>query len=85
MTTITDFHTMTFEKKCDVITFGGAYLMHRTVGETKVFLYHVDGFYVEVFYSPKSAMVLMMNAFSNVTGLDPYLDTISLAGIKETA
>lgn len=83
MTTITAFHTMTFQEKCDVITFSAAYLMHRTVGETKVFLYYADGFYIEIFYSSKSAMVLMMNAFDNASGLEPYLDAISLSGLKE--
>jgi hypothetical protein len=81
MTTLTDFNTMTFEQKCDVITLGAAYLMHRTIGETKVFLYYVDGFYIEVFYSSKSAKVLMMNGFENPIGLDPYLDIISLGSL----
>ena len=83
MTTITDFQAMTFDKKCSVITLGAAYLMHRTIGEIKVFLYFVDGYYIEVFYSSKSAMVLMMNAFDNASGLEPYLDVISLSGLEE--
>ena len=84
MTTLADFGTMTFEKKCDVITFGAAYLTYRTVGKTKVFLYFADGFYIEVFYSSQTATVLMMNAFDNVVGLEPYLDAISLAGLDES-
>ena len=79
MLTLTDFRVMPFEKKCDVITFTGNYLVHRTLGECKVFLYHAEGFYIEVFYSSAHTKVLMINAFDKATGLEPYLDKISLA------
>lgn len=85
MTTLIDFTTMSFEKKCDVITDGSVYLTHRSAGETKVFLYHANGFYIEVFYSSKSAKVLMMNAFENTDGLEPYLNSISLSGLNGIA
>jgi len=81
MMTLTDFRVMPFEKKCDVITFNGNYLAHRTLGECRVFLYHAEEFYIEVFYSPKHSKVLMINAFENVIGLQPYLDKISLADL----
>ena len=78
MLTLTDFRVMPFEKKCDLITFTGNYLAHRTLGECKVFLYYAEGFYIEVFYSPRYQKVLMINAFEKAIGLDPYLDNISL-------
>jgi hypothetical protein len=81
MLTLTDFRVMPFEKKCDVITFTGNYLVHRTLGECKVFLYYAEGFYIEVFYSPIHAKVLMINAFDKFVGLDPYLDKISLTDL----
>ncbi|HTJ52362.1 MAG TPA: hypothetical protein VL443_23045 [Cyclobacteriaceae bacterium] len=81
MLTLTDFRVMPFEKKCDVITFTSNYLVHRTLGDCKVFLYHAEHFYIEVFYSPKHAKVLMINAFEKTIGLEPYLDKISLADL----
>lgn len=81
MITLTDFRIMPFEKKCDVITFNGNYLLHRTIGDCKVFLYHADKFYIEVFYTPKHAKVLMINAFDKAIGLEPYLNKISLADL----
>jgi hypothetical protein len=81
MLTLTDFRVMSFEKKCDIVTFSGNYLVHRTLGDCKVFLYHAEKFYIEVFYSPRHAKVLMINAFESANGLDPYLDKISLAEI----
>jgi hypothetical protein len=56
-------------------------LVQRTLGDCKVFLYHTNQFFVEVFYSPKHQKVLMINAFDKPTGLEPYLDKISLVGL----
>ena len=78
MSTLDDFRVMPFEKKCDVITFQGSYLLQRSLGDCKVFLYSFEGFYIEVFYSPKFQKVLMINAFDKPVGLTPYLDMISI-------
>lgn len=78
MLNLDSFRVMPFEKKCDVITFQGNYLMQRTLADCKVFLYFAEGFFIEVFYSPKHQKVLMINAFEKTIGLQPYLDKISL-------
>jgi hypothetical protein len=75
MLTLQDFRVMPFEKKCDVITFSGNYLAQRTLADC------TEGFFVEVFYSPKYQKVLMINAFEKPIGLEPYLDKISLADL----
>ena len=82
MVTINDFRVMTFEHKCDVVTYYGQYLTHRFLGECKVFLYAAEGFFIEVYYSPKYQKVLMINAFDQVIGLESYLDLISLADLE---
>jgi hypothetical protein len=81
MTTLTDFSAMPFEKKCDIIAFGSNYLEHRVTGETKVFLYQAEQFFIEVYFSSKQAKVLMINAFADINSLDAYLDNISLADL----
>ena len=73
---------MPFEKKCDLITFRGSYLTQRMLGDCKVFLYHTEDFYIEVFYSPKHQKVLLIKAFDKPIGLDPYLDKISLTDLE---
>jgi hypothetical protein len=78
MLTLEDFRVMNFEKKCDVITFCANYLLQRRLADCKVFLYSAEGFFIEVFYSPRHQKVLMINAFEKITGLEPYLDRISL-------
>ena len=78
MMSISEFRVMPFERKCDIVTYQGQFLMDRFLGDSKVFLYHAADFFVEVFYSPKHQRVLMINAFDQVIGLEPYLDRISL-------
>lgn len=78
-----EFRIMPFDKKCDVITFHGNYLIHRSLGECKVFLYHANDFFIEVFFSTTHQKVLMINAFDNALGLQPYLDKISLGDLLE--
>jgi hypothetical protein len=78
MFTLDEFRLMTFEKKCDVITFYGNYLLQRNLADCKVFLYSAEEFFIEVFYSPRHQKVLMINAFERPVGLEPYLEKISL-------
>lgn len=81
MVSIHDFRVMPFEKKCDLVTHYGQYLTHRILVDCKVFLYYADDFFVEVFYSAKYQKVLMINAFDQTLGLEPYLESISIAGL----
>jgi len=81
MATLMDFRVMTFEEQCSVITFSGDYLTHRTLGDQKVFLYHSNGFYIEVFYSAQKAKVLKISSFEKLEELDPYLQKISLSDL----
>lgn len=81
MFNLQNFRVMPFERKCDVITFYGNYLAQRNCAECKVFLYHAEEFFIEVFYSPTHQKVLMINAFDKTIGLEPYLETIALTDL----
>lgn len=77
--TIQEFKVLAFEKKCDVVTFHGNYIARRAIGSNcKVFLYHAYGFFIEIFYLPEMEKIQLINAFDDVGGLYPYLETISL-------
>ena len=78
MTTLKDFQKASFEKKCDWVTCNSNFLSARRLGEAKVYLYHAGEFFIEVYYSPLYKKILMMNAFSSIANLDPYLEKISL-------
>ena len=82
MITLTDFQKASFEEKCDWVTASSNYMFARKLGDAKVYLYHGGDFFIEVYYSPAYKKILMINAFSNVAGLDPYLETISLRDLK---
>ena len=82
MTTLRDFQGASFEKKCDWITGNSNYLIMRKLGEAKVYLYHAEDFFIEVYYSPTYKKILMINAFNSIAGLEPYAEEISLADLK---
>lgn len=82
MITLTDFQKASFEEKCDWVTASSNYLFARKLGDAKVYLYHAGEFFIEVYYSPTYKKILMINAFGNTAGLDPYLESISLRDLK---
>jgi len=82
MTTLRDFQSASFERKCDWVTGNSNFLVVRKLGEAKVYLYHAGDFFIEVYYSPIYKKVLMINAFNNLSGLEPYLAEVSLSDLK---
>lgn len=81
MTTIQDFKLASFEKKCDVVTTQSNYLMTRTLGNCKIYLYHTGKFFIEVYYAPVYKKVLAINGFNDADSLRPYADKVSLTGL----
>ena len=79
--TIEDFRQASFEKKCDVVTTQSNYLVTRTLGNCKVYLYHTGEYFIEVFYSPIYKKVLMINAFNDADGLIPYAEKVTLGAL----
>ncbi|MEJ0031371.1 MAG: hypothetical protein WDO15_13785 [Bacteroidota bacterium] len=76
---IDDFKRASFEKKCDVVTTQSNYIVTRTLGNCKVYLYNSENYFIEVFYSPIYKKVLMINAFDDVESMLPYADKVSLS------
>jgi hypothetical protein len=75
---IDDFKRASFEKKCDVVTTQSNYIVTRTLGNCKVYLYSSENYFIEVFYSPIYRKVLMINAFDDVESMLPYTEKVSL-------
>jgi len=78
---IDDFKRASFEKKCDVVTTQSNYIVTRTLGNCKVYLYHSENYFIEVFYSPIYKKVLMINAFDDTQSLLPYAESVSLSAL----
>lgn len=81
MFTIEEFQELTFEKKCNLVTFNASYLTFRISENLQTFLYDSGEYFIEVFYSKIDQRVLGFNAFSDISGLEAYLETISLEGL----
>ncbi|HEY5826230.1 MAG TPA: hypothetical protein VIT44_17790 [Cyclobacteriaceae bacterium] len=82
MISLDDFKYSSFEKKCDVVTTKSDYLMMRKLGNCKIYLYYAGEFFIEVYYSPTYKKVLMINAFNDAAGLQPYAESISLEDLN---
>lgn len=82
MITLGEFQNASFEKKCDWVTGNSNFIMARKLGDTKVYLYHGNDFFIEVYYSPVYRKILMINAFNNLAGLEPYAADVSLSDLK---
>ncbi len=78
MITIKDFNTLPFDKKCDFITVFADYLAHRTDDGHKFYLYHLNGYYIEVIYIPSHKRVAQIRAFTSSKWLQPYLSQIDI-------
>lgn len=81
MISIDDFRTASFERKCDVVMADTTYITSRKLGGAEVYLYHSGKFFIEVYYSPTYKKVLMINAFDDSYGLEPYAEMVSLVDL----
>ena len=75
------FRRLSFERKCDVVTFNGRFMMMRRQGECLMFLYSAHGFFVEVCFSTTYQKVLIINAIGDMKMLDSYLQEISITDL----
>ena len=77
-----EFSLLTLEDKASRIWHEGIYLMHRFDKSNKIELYALDGFFVEVgftpFYAPVDEAIVHMKWFKNPIYLDPYLRKIRI-------
>jgi hypothetical protein len=48
-----------------------------------VFLFQVDGFYVEVFYERKTQKAVLFKSFDDTDQLEPYLNKIDLLSLMK--
>jgi hypothetical protein len=78
MITIDDFQVLPFERQCDYVSVFGDYLSHRVDGTLKFYLYHIEGFYVEISYSSPHKRVIGVYAFKEIRDLAPYLDEVRM-------
>lgn len=80
--TVHDFKTLDDFQKATALVEGGVLIGKRNLMFYLVFLYQVDGFYVEVLYSTQSKKVHKFRAFENTDLLAPYLLQIDISELQ---
>lgn len=64
------------------IVWSGTHIGERFDEKHSILLYQIDSFYVEVFYHRDDNAIKRFRSFSSVNQLEPYLQKISLDGIR---
>ncbi len=80
---IKEFKYQTKQTKTSLLACHGVFLARRSEGAFAVFLFQVEGFYVEMFYDETEAEIGYIRSFSSVEELTPYLNAIDLCEIFE--
>lgn len=78
MNKINDFKLASFDRKCDFITQDADFISSRSQDDLKIYLYHTKTFFIEVQYSVTFKKVVSIQAFNNISGLEPYAEEVSL-------
>ncbi|RDV13338.1 hypothetical protein DXT99_20175 [Pontibacter diazotrophicus] len=66
------------DTRADLVWEHGRFLAIRTEMGCSVVLYHMSGFFVEVWYSPEDNQIALVHGFERRELLEPYLEVIDL-------
>ncbi len=78
---LSDFILLNEEEKKLAVLHLGVLVGKRSVKDQMVFLFQLNGYYVETFCNNQHKKVEEFRVFRNVRWLNPYLDSISLDDI----
>ena len=56
----------------------GVFLLDRKTDDFTIFLFQVDGFYIEIFLTSACDEIILIKTFDRIDELDPYLNDISI-------
>jgi hypothetical protein len=80
--TLNEFKALDDFQKATALVDDGVLIGKRNLLFYLIFLYQIEGFYVEVLYSIKSKKVHKFRAFENIELLDPYLSKIDISELQ---
>ena len=80
--TLEQFHELSIEKKCSLVTFNGIFLASRNLGGRNAFLFYLQGLFIEIWFSEKGIINNVL-AFNEIKGLDLYTEVINIDDLKE--
>jgi hypothetical protein len=79
---LTDFNSFPTQKKYAILEDFATYLgVYRLLGNYKIALFELSGYYVEVWLNQVTDKLWKAEAFSEYEKLDPYLMSIDLSPV----
>lgn len=79
--TLYDYALLSPEEQADATWKHGAFIAVGDMGPTKVLLYQLQSFYVEVYYNCERGEIERFRYFDSVDHLEPYLAAIDLSDL----
>lgn len=73
------FRKLSFREQQQLVAKVGVQLCERQSRNFLIFLYQIDGFYIELFFFRESGEFATIKSFDNLDELAPYLNEIDLA------
>lgn len=80
---LSDFILLNEEQKKRAVLHDGVLLCKRQLPATVIFLFHVQHFYVEVWFDANSKEVKVFHMFVETEMLQPYLEDISISELMK--
>ena len=64
-----------------LVKLNGVFLMERKSMGISVYLFQLEGFYVEVFYNTATASTSFIKSFNDMDGIEAYLIAIDISDV----
>lgn len=75
---IEEFKELSQEEQHKAVARKGVMLRDRLTHSFMIFLYALDGFYIELFFHKASGVFATLKPFDNIDELSPYLEEIDV-------
>lgn len=75
---IEEFKELSQEEQHKAVARKGVMLRDRLTHSFMIFLYALDGFYIELFFHKSSGVFATLKPFDNIDELSPYLEEIDV-------
>ncbi len=79
--TLHDFYTLSSEAQRKAVQQKGIFLMSRDKEGIRVFLFALEGIYIEAFFNSSLSRIEHVRAFTSVDLLTPYLEKIDITAL----
>ncbi|MFD2726267.1 hypothetical protein [Hyunsoonleella rubra] len=76
--TLEEFNTLTHDKRLFAVVDKGFFLDNYLTQQTRINLYSLDRFYVELVYGIDADKIIKVRSFKSGIDLDKYIDNVKL-------